>query len=379
MESLRGFATSDLLYRLPYATFRLSLEPLPILLKFLLLFQVSALFALLPAIAMADSLFWVVATAETEPSPYRGDSVDDVTIWIDDQHPEDSLILATLKASNQKPVKPTGILVYDLSGKQIQFIPGGTPNNIDIRYGFSGIDAGSGLVAVSNWWSNDVYFYQADKTGVKRIFDPAPTNLSDLRGICLHRTQDGDIHYFVFAQNGHSEQYRLDTLGVSHLVREFKLATTAEGCVVDDKTGALYVSEERKAIWRFSTENMENPPIKIFKTSLFGPLRADVEGLALYTHPDGSGYLIASSQGNSTYLIFDRNHNRLIGRFKVKEDTYDTVTGSDGLITTSRALGDQYPAGVFIAQDHQNHNDGRLVNQNFKLVDWQNIEVHLTK
>ena len=332
----------------------------------------------LPAIFVAGSMFSVVATTETEPSPYHGDSVDDVTIWVDSQHPENSLILATLKASNQKPVKPTGILVYDLSGKQIQFLAGGTPNNIDIRYGFGDISPGGGLVSATNWWSNDVYFYQVDKTGVERIFDPAPTNLSDLRGICLHTTQEGEIHYFVFAQDGHSAQYRLDTEGKSHLVAEFKLSTTAEGCVVDDEYGALYVSEERKAIWRFSTMDITNTPKSVINVSLMGPLRADVEGLTLYTRPDGSGYLIASSQGNSTYLVFDRKQNQLVGRFKINEDTYDTVTGSDGIFGTSRSLGEQYPAGAFIAHDHQNHDDGRPMNQNFKIIDWRTIEVQLT-
>jgi len=336
------------------------------------------LFSQLPAILAAGSLFSVFATMETEPSPYHGDSVDDVTIWVDNQHPEKSLILATLKASNQKPVKPTGILVYDLSGKQIQFLAGGTPNNIDIRYGFGEISPDGGLVSATNWWSNDVYFYQVDKTGIKRIFDPAPTNLSDLRGICLHSTQDGEMHYFVFAQDGHSAQYHIDAEGKSHLVAEFKLATTAEGCVVDDEYGALYVSEEKKAIWRFSTKDIMSAPKSVINVTLLGSLRADAEGLTLYTKPDGSGYLIASSQGNSTYLVFDRKNNQLIGRFKINENTYDTVTGTDGIFGTSRSLGEHYPAGAFIAHDHQNHDNGFLMNQNFKLIDWRTIEEQLT-
>ena len=78
-------------------------------------------------------------------------------------------------------------------------------------------------------------------------------------------------------------------------------------------------------------------PKSLINVTLLGSLRADAEGLTLYTKPDGSGYLIASSQGNSTYLVFDRKNNQLIGRFKINENTYDTVTGTDGIFGTSRS------------------------------------------
>ena len=70
----------------------------------------------------------VVATLETEPVPSSGDAADDPAIWI---HPTDPL-LSTILGTD----KLLGLAVYDLSGQQIQFIPDGNLNNVDLRYDF---------------------------------------------------------------------------------------------------------------------------------------------------------------------------------------------------------------------------------------------------
>ena len=35
------------------------------------------------------------------------------------------------------------------------------------------------------------------------------------------------------------------------MVRSFAIGSEAEGCVADDETGALYVSQEDVALWRY--------------------------------------------------------------------------------------------------------------------------------
>ena len=37
-------------------------------------------------------------------------------------------------------------------------------------------------------------------------------------------------------------------------MRTFSVGSEAEGCVADDDTGALYISEENEALWRYSAE-----------------------------------------------------------------------------------------------------------------------------
>ncbi|MEC2403740.1 phytase, partial [Bacillus subtilis] len=40
-------------------------------------------------------------------------------------------------------------------------------------------------------------------------------------------------------------------------------------------------------------------------------------------------------------------------------------------------LGPKYPYGIFVAQDGENIDNGQTVNQNFKIVSWEQIAQHL--
>ena len=109
-------------------------------------------------------------------------------------------------------------------------------------------------------------------------------------------------------------------------------------------------------------------------------VRRDVEGLALYRTGETSGYLLASSQGNNTYAVYDREgDNTFLGRFAIVTDDASGIDGSeetDGIDATAANLGPNFPKGVFIAQD--GYNDPSGSNQNFKIVDWRLIEDGLT-
>ena len=66
------------------------------------------------------------------PVPSRGDAADDPAIWIHPDAPEQSLVVGTDKRS--------GLLVYDLSGNQLQHLVAGNLNNVDLRTGAWGRD-----------------------------------------------------------------------------------------------------------------------------------------------------------------------------------------------------------------------------------------------
>ena len=68
--------------------------------------------------------------------------------------------------------------------------------------------------------------------------------------------------------------------------------------------GHLYISEEVVGIWKFDAEPVENAKgVLIDKTGSGGRLTADVEGLTIAYGKDGAGYLLASSQGNNSFII----------------------------------------------------------------------------
>lgn len=133
------------------------------------------------------------------------------------------------------------------------------------------------------------------------------------------------------------------------MVREFDVGTQPEGCVADDVLGHLYVGEEDVAIWKYGAEpGAGSARTQLDHTGQGGNLVADVEGLAIYHAGPDRGYLLSSSQGNSTVVIYTREGaNTLVGKFAVVENgTVDAVTGTDGLDVTNFALGPAFPAGA---------------------------------
>src|SRR5210317_39521 len=75
----------------------------------------------LPLVAAAQ----VTATLETEPVPSGGDAADDPAIWIHPTDPGLSTIIGTDKRG--------GLAVYALDGTELQYIPAGRLNNVDLR------------------------------------------------------------------------------------------------------------------------------------------------------------------------------------------------------------------------------------------------------
>ena len=326
--------------------------------------------------------FSVVPSHETAPSPYPEDSVDDAVVWYNANQPADSLVLVTLKASNQRPVLATGILVYDLEGKQKQFLQGGTPNNIDARTGFETATETFTLIVASHWWSNEVGLYRVDPETLTlepiKLFN---TSLTRLRGICAANF-DNKYYYYAVSENGELEQYLVakDLTSVS-LVAKRKLDSSAEGCVVDDEQKALYVAEESQGIWRYSANLADDkPPKMIAGTSFLGPLKRDIEGLELIRTSNTGGYLVASSQGADKLVVYDRTSNDYIAEFDISAHLgIDAVTGTDGIAASTAALGEHFPEGIFIAQDNVNTEGEAILNQNFKYVPLENILTKLQR
>jgi len=149
-----------------------------------------------------------------------------------------------------------------------------------------------------------------------------------------------------------------------------ELATVVEGCVADDERGHFYVSEETVGIWRYGAElDAGTSRLLVDAAGASGHLTADIEGLVIVPRPDG-GHLVASSQGNDSYVIYDRDDYAYLGTFRVIDSpTTDGTQHTDGIDITSASLGSAFPGGLFVAQDGQQPG----ANQNFKLVPWDAI------
>jgi hypothetical protein len=134
----------------------------------------------------------------------------------------------------------------------------------------------------------------------------------EVYGTCLYVSPvTGSFFVFVDSRAGLVEQWELVDDGTGSidgtLVRSFAVGSEAEGCVADDETAQLYIAEEAVGIWKYGAEPGAGATRSLVDgTAPNGHLTADVEGLTLYHASDGLGYLIASSQGSSTYVLYER-------------------------------------------------------------------------
>lgn len=320
----------------------------------------------------------VTASVETEPVANRGDAADDPAIWVHPTEPTLSTIIGTDK-------KTGGLAVYDLDGRQIQFVKMSGVNNVDLREGFPLDRERVSLVLASNPKSQTIEVFRVDLGSRQLRHVIANGNRSDFKvwGICLYRSANTGRYYaFSIGKGGQIEQWEIMPEGASvtlKRVRAFNLGGDSEACVVDDKMGVVYVGEEEKGIWRFGAEPNSGNDGRLVDTAKrwSGPLRADVEGLTVYDAGQDRGYLIASSQGNDSFVVYDRSSNAYIGTFEIHGGRVDGVSNTDGIEVTHRALGPEFPYGLFVAQDDTNQDSYfRKKLQNFKLVPWEAIAGH---
>ena len=323
----------------------------------------------LPAFS-TESIPSVAPLVETAAAPSTEDAADDPAIWAHPTDPALSLVLGTNKQG--------GLMVMDMQGRLLEYLEGGTPNNVDTREGFPLGGKPVTIAVASDRASNSLLAWRIDADTRKLI--PVPVRgckpAMEVYGFGLYRSAaTGKFHAFITSKVGRVEQWELSDGGDAvdaALVRDFDLGGQNEGCVADDANGTLYVAEEEKAIWRLGAEpDAAMEPVAVDKVKPEGRLSADIEGLALCRDTDGRKYLIASSQGDSRFALYEGDgDNAFIGLFQVSEGNgIDAVSGTDGIEAVCADLGPDFEHGAFVAQDDENDTG----NQNFKLVPWDRI------
>ncbi|WP_405435347.1 phytase [Streptomyces avidinii] len=178
-----------------------------------------------------------------------------------------------------------------------------------------------------------------------------------------------------------------------------------EGMVVDPDTGDLYAGQEDIGIWKLDAD-LRSPARLIEKVRSFGVpgtwnaeteecdagadpgfggrhISADVEGLTIWrdpAQPGRRGYLLASSQGDDTFAVFDREHgNAYVRGFRIGDGagpgSPDGSQECDGAAVTTAPLGRKFPNGLLVVQDGHNTPattgpDGEVrTDTDFKFVD----------
>ncbi|MCA1846941.1 MAG: phytase, partial [Actinobacteria bacterium] len=149
-----------------------------------------------------------------------------------------------------------------------------------------------------------------------------------------------------------------------------------EACTVDDTTGSYYVAEQDVGVWRYGAE--PSAPIDqralVISTYLVngGFMVPDIEGIAV-VHDDYGSFLLASSQGDSAFGLYDLDLMTvpypLLRKFRISSGPQaDGCSITDGIDATPLWLGPDFPHGLFVCQDNTNTEPDTAGNQDFKFV-----------
>lgn len=336
---------------------------------------------------------------------YPGDP-DDPAIWVHPTDPAQSLVLAT--------VKDGGMYVFDLDGQITQVISP-TPfgafryNNVDLIYNFALTRTTRVDLAVASDRQNDtVAIFSIDPatrqitditadTTVRGIFGGEPGEATAY-GLATYTNRAGRSFVFVTEADGPNiAQLELvpaaDDKVRATRVRMLTLPVApgddpedyqSEGTVVDRELGFLYVAvEDKLGIVRFPANPIDGNKPVIVQSIDADYLHPDIEGLTIYYGRNRSGYLLASSQGNSTYAVFTRGiTNTYLGSFVIGDSgPIDQANESDGADVMNVPLGSRFPSGLLVVQDGANdpqvvaEDDEELENRstNFKFVPWESV------
>jgi len=187
----------------------------------------------------------VVAAVETEPVSTGGDSADDPTLWVNPSDAQQSLVIGTNKKR--------GLAVYDLAGKEIQFLADGQMNNVDHRDDFPLDGKMVPLVTASNRSQNSIAIYKID-VETRRLESVAAGVIKTIEayGSCMYRSnKTGKFYYLVTSKLGLVEQYELLDAGKgvsAKRVRQIKVGGQLEGCVADAVGGGPAPRQYQRAL-----------------------------------------------------------------------------------------------------------------------------------
>ncbi|OII61140.1 hydrolase [Streptomyces sp. CC53] len=174
-----------------------------------------------------------------------------------------------------------------------------------------------------------------------------------------------------------------------------------EGMAVDLEERVLYAAQETVGLWRIELDDEEfEDPELIDRVREYGTpwtydageeecvldtdadpgfggehLSADAEGVTVYHAEDGTGYVLASSQGDDTFAVYERDgDNDYVGSFRIGDGAVDGVQHSDGSTVVNVPLGRSFPKGLLITHDGEaTPADGEREGTNFKFTRWDAV------
>ncbi|MGP3926993.1 phytase [Streptomyces sp. 8N616] len=367
---------------------------------------------------------------------------DDPAIWRNAANPDASLVIGTAKEGGLRVYDLAGKEVQSIPAPPAPTPDDkpGRFNNVDLVSGFPLPTGRADVAVVTDRGRDHLRIYRVDPSGdqpLKDITAPdAPLVFSKTQeevnqqttpyGLATWTDKATGRSYAVASQRSRTRLALLELRATStgtvtyQQVRTYDLPSSftlpngqswtpcldpgdlpqVEGMVVDPANNVLYAGQEDVGIWRMPA-TLGSTPKLIDKVREYGVpatydeateectpgtdpgyggkhLSADVEGLTILDQGSGSGYLLASSQGDNTFAAYDREvdeGNAYESGFRITTGTVDGSEECDGAAVLNAPLGSRYPNGLLMVQDGHNTPDETGAdgeprdNTNFKFVD----------
>lgn len=365
-----------------------------------------------------DPIFRAVPAAYESPQFVDNDDggnadADDPAIWEHPTDPSSSRVIVVAKGGGLRVLDLVGNVVQTIAPESIRY------NNVDI---LKGVDLGretADIAVVSDRRNDLMVFFRIDPTtGVLTdVTDPANGRVfpeEDVKeqetayGVGCVTRGDGKRYAFVSRRsNAFVRQIEIvaTPAGVSWAaVRDIALPESfdgwspenpqVEGIVVDGAHDVAYLGQEQVGFWRVSADPASSAaPTLVDRVRSFGGaagpgewLSADVEGLTIADFGSGTGDLLVSSQGDSTFAVYDRVTNAKVGRFAIGGGPIDAVEECDGAAISTSTFGGAWPGGLLVVQDGSDfpsiveEDDGELENvaSSFKFVGYADVRAAAT-
>ncbi|EGE86461.2 PhyL protein [Blastomyces gilchristii SLH14081] len=328
---------------------------------------------------------FIIVEPKFETDANGGDG-DDPAIWISPYSANESTIITTTKSS-----EGAGLAVFDLTGKLLQVMKAGQPNNVDVIYGMKAGDRTIDLAYAACREDHTLCLFEITREGLLKDIPGGTQPTKDgykVYGSCTYRSpSSGKQYLFVNSKSTEYLQYELSissngTISTT-LVRSFTGGSggKTEGCVVDEDARVLFVGEEPTGVWRHYAEPDGRSEGTLVAKVGDGTLFADVEGLTLIPGKTASqGFLIVSSQGVSGFSVFRRAapHEHVV-TFTIGESAdglIDAVSNTDGVAAVGTRLSDDFPHGLIVVHDDANQlpaPGGTAPLASFKLVSLKDV------
>lgn len=385
----------------------------------------------------ADDPDAVTAVLET-PALWDEDDADadDPAIWVDEDDEEDSLVIATAKEAGIYVYDLEGQQVQHIEPKPA---PGeddapGRYNNVDLIHDFELDGEEVDLAVASDKGMDNLGIFLIEDGELTEVTDPAAGRIfsasqAEVNGehtaYGLTTWQDEDGAYALVSRNSETEVALLELTGNDdgtvgwELVRTLALPaefampdgstwTTCddpgqfaqvEGMVVDEESGSAYLGQELVGIWKVDAE-LKGEPELVDTAIEFGlpgtydaetdecvygenpgfggdVLHTDIEGLTIYRTKGHKGYLLASSQGDDSFAVYElEKRNDYVGSFSIADGDVDSTQHSDGADVVEVSL-PGFDGGLLVVQDGDNTPEGEEESStNFKYLAWEDVAEH---